>query len=318
MRIFRSLQEIPPDYGPSVVTIGNFDGVHRGHQAVIADVTKRARTLGARAVAATFDPHPLRVLRPQVLLRLIAPLNEKLDLLEQTGLDAVAVLPFTAEFSRQTAGEFARAVLHDALQAIEVHEGENFHFGIDAKADIHELAAIGKKLGFATYAHRPIFWRGMEVSSSKIRAAIADGDIRKARQLLGRPFEILSRTATGRGYGSRLTVPTVNLASYEELVPANGVYVTCIEIAGQQFPSVSNVGTRPTFGEGSFAIEAHILDFQPITIDATTPLRLQFLDRLRGEQKWPSPEALKEQILRDAARARHYFDLFRAVTPFPT
>jgi riboflavin kinase/FMN adenylyltransferase len=314
MQIFHSIEEIPANFGPSVVTIGNFDGVHRGHQAVIAEVIRRARTLHVLSVAVTFDPHPVRIVRPQIPLRLITPLDQKLDLLAQTGINAVLILPFTHTLSRLTARQFARTILCDALNAIEVHEGENFRFGADAGADVQELSSLGKEFGFKVHVHSATKRRGTIVSSSVVRSAIAAGNMRAARQLLGRPFEIFSTPAPGRGYGSRYTVPTINLAPYKELLPANGVYITCMELDGEQFESVTNVGNRPTFGEESFAVETHILDFHPISLDENTQLRLCFLDRVRPEIEWPSPQALKEQIGRDVARARHYFELYHALS----
>ncbi len=314
MQVFHSIDEVPANYGPSVVTIGNFDGVHRGHRAVIAEVIARARALHAHSVAVTFDPHPVRVLRPEVPLRLITQLDRKLALLEETGIDAVLVLPFTHTLSRLTAKEFTHKILSGALGAVEVQEGENFRFGADAKADVNELASLGRELGFDARVHRPTFWRGTEVSSSRVRAAITAGDMRAARQLLGRPFEIQSTPAPGRGYGSRYTVPTINLAPYRELIPANGVYISCVGVDGETFQAVTNVGNRPTFGEESFAIESHIFNFHPIALEQETPLRLIFLDRLRAEKEWSSPEALKEQIGRDIVRACHYFSLYRAVS----
>ena len=265
MQIFHSIEEIPADFGPSVVTIGNFDGVHLGHQAVIADVIERARALHVRSVAVTFDPHPVRIVRPQIPLRLITRLDQKLDLLAQTGIDAVLVLPFTYTLSRVTARQFARTILCDALKTVEVDEGENFRFGADAGADVHELSSLGEEFGFKVHVHSATKRRGTIVSSSIVRAAITAGNMRAARQLLGRPFEIFSTPASGRGYGSRYTVPTINLAPYNELLPANGVYITCMELHGEQFESVTNIGNRPTFGEESFAVESHILDFHPKT-----------------------------------------------------
>lgn len=314
MQIFRSLQEIPAHAGPSVVTIGNFDGVHRGHQAVLAEVIERAHALEARSVAVTFEPHPARVLRPQTPLCLITPLEEKLALLAQTGLDAVLVLPFTHRLSRLTAPEFARSILRDVLGTIEVQEGENFRFGADATADVGELATLGKEFGFQARVHQPTLWRHTVVSSSVVRAAIANGNMRAARQLLGRAFEIVSTPAPGRGYGSRYTVPTINLANYTELLPANGVYITCLTVNGESFQSVTNIGNRPTFGKESFAVESHILNFHPMEIQEDTSLRLRFLDRIRPEIEWPSHEALREQIGRDISRARHYFALYDAVS----
>lgn len=313
MQVFHSVAEIPQSFVSSVVTIGNFDGVHRGHQAVIADVIERAQALHARSVAITFDPHPVRVLHPEAQLRLITPLKEKLALMEQTGIDAMLVLPFTHELSRLTAREFAQRVLCDALKTVEVQEGESFRFGADARADVNDLASLGAELGFQARVHQPTLRRGIAVSSSGVRAAIAAGDMRMARQLLGRPFEVLSTPAQGRGYGSKYTVPTINLAQYDELLPANGVYISCLNVNGEIFQSVTNVGLRPTFGQESFAVETHILNFHPIAIDERTELRLRFLDRLRAERKFPSPEALREQIVRDVARTRHYFALWDAL-----
>lgn len=313
MQVFRSIREIPSHYGPSVVTIGNFDGVHRGHQAVIAQVIRRAEALHARSVAVTFEPHPARVLRPQIPLRLITVLEQKLELFQQTGVDAVLVLPFTHEMSRLTARQFVQSILCDALGAVEVQEGENFRFGVDAEANVNDLVTLGGELGFVARVHEPALWRGIAISSSRVRTAIAEGNMRLARHFLGRPFAIVSTPAAGRGYGTRYTVPTVNLGSYSELLPANGVYVTCLEVGDQTFHSVSNVGNRPTFGADSFAVESHILNFQPLSLDRDTRLRLTFLDRLRGEVPWPSPEALKVQIDRDVAHARHYFGLYAAM-----
>ncbi len=313
MQVFHSISEIPAHYGPSVVTIGNFDGVHRGHRAVIAEVIARARALHAHSVAVTFDPHPVRVLRPLVPLRLITQLDQKLVQLAETGIDAVLVLPFTHELSRLTAQEFARKILSEALGAIEVQEGENFRFGADARADVNELASLGRELGFQARVHRPTLWRGTPVSSSSVRTAITEGNMRTARQLLGRPFEILSSPAPGRGYGARYTVPTINLAPYSELIPANGVYITCLEINGEIFEAVTNIGNRPTFEDQSFAIETHILNFHPLALDDQMQLRLSFLDRIRAEMEWPSPQALKQQIGRDVTRARHYFHVYKAV-----
>ncbi|HZC43767.1 MAG TPA: bifunctional riboflavin kinase/FAD synthetase [Acidobacteriaceae bacterium] len=313
MHIFHSIEEIPADFGPSVVTIGNFDGVHRGHQAVLQEVMARARALHARSIAVTFDPHPARILRPQTPLRLITQQEQKLAWLAHSGIDAVLVLPFTHELSRLTAREFARTILRDALKAIEVHEGDNFRFGADAGADVNDLSSLGEGLGFKVHVHPPTHRRGKMVSSSAVRGAIAAGNMRAARQLLGRPFQVIATPAAGRGYGSRYTVPTINLAPYKELLPANGVYITCLEVNGERFASVSNVGNRPTFGSDSFAVEAHILDFHPIALDESTKVRLSFLSRLRPEIAWPSPEALKEQIGKDIARARHYFALYQAL-----
>jgi riboflavin kinase/FMN adenylyltransferase len=309
MKIFRSLTEIPADFGPVVLTIGNFDGVHRGHRWVIAQVNKRARELALKSLALTFDPHPVRILRPELPHSLITPLEPKLELLASTGLDATIVLPFTPDFSKLSAEEFTRAVLVEALRCREVHEGENFRFGYGASVDIHGLAALGRTLGFTTQAYAPYLLRGAPVSSSRIRQLLAAGSISQARALLGRPFAVRSTPASGRGYGTRYAVPTINLAPSPELLPANGVYVTTLRVGDELFRGVTNVGNRPTFGADSFTVETHLLNFHPVELTETTPLELTFLLHLRPEQRWPSPEALREQIMKDVARAQRYFRL---------
>jgi riboflavin kinase/FMN adenylyltransferase len=313
MNIFRSLAELPPALGPVVATIGNFDGVHRGHRWVIAQVNARARTLGLPSLAITFDPHPVRVLRPEAPHSLITTLDQKLELLAETGIDATLVLPFTAELSQISAHSFAQDILRDRIHVREVHEGETFRFGYQASADMHGLEALGRELGFGVHAYNPFVLRGGPVSSSRIRALIAAGDVSQARALLGRPFAIRSTPASGRGYGTRYTVPTINLAPYPELLPANGVYVTTLKVGDECFEAVTNVGNRPTFGADSFTVESHLLNFHAIDLSEKTPLELAFLKRLRDEVRFASAAALLEQIKRDVGRAQRLFALRRAL-----
>jgi riboflavin kinase/FMN adenylyltransferase len=321
MKIYRHLSEIPANFGPSVATIGNFDGVHRGHRWVISEVVERARTLGINSVAITFDPHPARVLRPQAPQPLITPLPEKLALLATTGIDALLVLPFTGDFSRMTARTFATEVLQQALHVTELHEGENFRLGYQAEAGVDSLERLGQELGFSLRVYTSHILRGQAVSSSRIRQLIAQGDLSHARALLGRSFAITTTPASGRGYGTRYTVPTINMADYPELLPANGVYITSLAIgtgpSQETFDAVTNVGNRPTFGADSFAVESHLLNFHPIDLTEQTPLTLTFLQRLRAEKRFPTPEALREQIGKDVVKARRYFTLCRAVASRP-
>ena len=209
------------------------------------------------------------------------------------------------------AAEFVTAIVHDALQAVEVHEGPNFRFGYRAEGGISELSQLGRALGFEVVVHGACQVRGLTCSSSKIRELLSRGDLRTARALLGHGFFIDSTPAHGRGIGSTLTVPTINLAPYRELLPPNGVYVTQLRVGGEWFDAVTNVGNRPTFGADSFAVESHLLDFHPIPLAEQTPLRLLFHRRLREERRWPSPEALKEQIMLDVAQAKRYLHLMR-------
>jgi riboflavin kinase/FMN adenylyltransferase len=313
VQLFESLEEVPENFGPTVVSVGNYDGIHRAHRQLINAICKRAKELNARSVLVTFDPHPTRILRPHGGPPLIAPMPRKLELLRESGLDAVVIVPFTRDLSMMPAFEFAEEILSNRLNAIEVHEGFNFRFGHKAESDVERLREFGKKLGFTLVTHSPIMWGELVVSSSNVRAVVLGGKVETARHLLGRVFSIDSTPGRGRGYGTKYTVPTVNLARYDELTPSFGVYVTELRINGEDFQAVTNVGNRPTFGEDSFAIESYILNFHPIDLTSTTPLRLSFLHRLRGEKKFPSVEELKEQIGKDVARAQRYFRLRNAL-----
>jgi len=309
MQIFHNLEEIPPDFGPSLVSVGNFDGVHRAHVRVLEEIVARAEERRAKSVAVTFEPHPMRMLRPEASVKLLTPASQKLRLLEQTGLDAAVVIPFTRELSRMSPGEFVERILSGKLQTLEAHEGYNFRFGHKAGGDVHLLAQLGARLGFRVVVYPEMCVRGLSVSSTRIRELIQSGDVRRARYLLGRAFGIQSVAGRGRGYGARYTVPTVNLGPYEELVPRDGVYITRTRVARECFDSVTNVGNRPTFGSDSFAIESHLLDFHPLEITAETEIEIHFLARIRDEVKFSSVEPLREQILKDVARARRYFAL---------
>lgn len=312
MQIFHKLEEVPADYGPSLVSVGNFDGVHRAHAYVLGEIVSRARESAGKAVAVTFEPHPARILRPDSGLRLITPLPEKLRLLETTGIDAVLTLPFGRDLSLMTPRQFAERILKKKLQAREIHEGYNFRFGHKAAGDVNTLAQFGQEMGFEVKVYPEQKLRGEPVSSSHIRKLIAEGRVSRARHLLARPFSILGLPGRGRGYGSRYTVPTINLARYEEIVPKDGVYITSTRVGAERFDSVTNVGNRPTFGADSFAIETHLLNFHPIELAPESEVEICFLDRIRDEIKFPSVDALREQIAKDVKKARRYFHLLRA------
>lgn len=309
MQVFRKLEDIPADFGPSILTVGNFDGVHRAHLHVIREIVGRAQRQGAKAVAVTFEPHPARILRPDSGLKLITPTAEKLRLLEASGLDAVVLLPFTRDLSLMTPQQFAHDILKEKLRACEVHEGYNFRFGHKASGDVGVLSELGRTMNFAVEVYPEMRLRGEPVSSSHIRKLIREGKVSRARHLLGKSFRILSTPGRGRGYGSKYTVPTINLSRYEELVPRDGVYITRVRVDEECFDSVTNVGTRPTFGADSFAIETHLLNFHPIELNPDTEVEIYFLHRLRDEIKFPSVEALKQQIGKDVGKANRYFRL---------
>jgi riboflavin kinase/FMN adenylyltransferase len=307
--VCRGIEEIPANLGPSVAAIGNFDGVHRGHQQILGAVVDEARRRAMKAVAVTFDPHPDKFLRPDDAPGLLTPMEHRLSLLAAEGLDAIVVLRFDEALARLSACEFVQRVLMNALHVCGLHEGGNFRFGHRAEAGVCELTAFGVEFGFGVTVHEAVRGHGLEVSSSATRALVAAGDMKRARWMLGRPFAVRSTQKRDRGVGSKLLVPTVNLAAYDGLLPALGVYVTRLRIGERCFQAVTNVGNRPTFEGAGFSVETHILDFEPVDMDETVPLELEFLKRLRPEIQWPSPEALKAQILKDVARAKRYFRL---------
>jgi len=311
MRIFRKIEEIPADFGPTVASVGNFDGVHLAHRRLIESVRQRASELGARSVLVTFEPHPMRILRPSDAPKLITPGRHRLRLLRETGIDALLVLPFSRDLSNMSATEFAAKILAEALKVKEVHEGFNFTFGRDAAGDITLLKQLGETLGYSVVKHAPLRLRGHIVSSTQVRKLVKAGEMHMARRLLTRPFSILHTPGRGRGFGTKYAVPTINLSKFDELIPAHGVYVTGLRIDGEMFESVTNVGNRPTFGPDSFAIESHILNFHPIPLSADTEVELIFHKRLREERRYPSVDLLKEQIAIDVKRAQRCFDLMR-------
>src|ERR1700690_876827 len=221
MRTFHNLDEVPCDFGPTMVSVGNFDGVHRAHCHVIKEIVQRARAKNAKSVVITFEPHPVRILRPDHNFKLLTPLPEKLLLLEATGVDAVLLLPFSRDLSLMTPRQFAHEILKKRLRAREVHEGYNFHFGHKAAGNIQTLRDLGmeKDMGFEVHDYAEMRLRKENVSSSHIRKLLSEGRVSRARHLLARPFSILGTPGRGRGYGTKYTVPTINLARYDEMVP---------------------------------------------------------------------------------------------------
>ena len=309
MQVFHKLDDLPADFGPTLISVGNFDGVHRAHTHVLRQLVGGARGQKLKAMAVAFEPHPIRILRPDVGLKLLTPTPEKLRLLELSGLDAVLLLPFSRDLSLLTPRQFAERILKKKLHAREVHEGYNFHFGHKAAGDVGLLGELGREMGFGVKVYPEMKLRGEPVSSSHIRELLNQGGVSRARHLMGRPFSILSTAGRGRGYGSKYTVPTINLSRYEELIPGDGVYITRTRVGEECFDSVTNVGNRPTFGADSFAVESHLLHFHAVELTPETEVEVYFLSRLRDEVKFPSVEALREQIGRDVKKAQRYFRL---------
>jgi riboflavin kinase/FMN adenylyltransferase len=296
----------PVGWPAPVVTVGNFDGVHRGHQALIAAAVEWARSEGGTVVVLTFDPHPVRVLSPLQAPAALTTLDQKEELLSELGVDRVAVLPFTGATAALSPEAFARQVLFGALGARLVVVGESFRFGHRRAGDAATLRLLGGALGFSVRALPPVLLAGSPVSSSRVREAVLRGDVAKATALLGRAYFVDGTVVRGDGRGRSLGIPTANLSLENEILPGLGVYAArCRVPAGAWLPAVVNVGERPTFGGGEARVEAHVIDFAADLYGAR--LRLALHARLRGERRFAGPDALAAQIRTDIARARALF-----------
>ncbi len=310
MRVIGNLQELGPSPVPSVVTIGNFDGVHLAHQTLLRRVVEVARTQSLRATAITFEPHPIKILSPDHAPKLLTPLQRKVELIERTGIDLLVVLPFTRDLARQSPLEFVRRVLVEPLHAASVHVGPNFRFGYRQSGDTEILEELGHQEGFQVQTVPLLFMRGDRVSSTRIRELLTEGQVHKANRLLGRPFSSRGPIVAGMGVGRKHTVPTLNLAPIEEQLPKVGVYVTHAILGGVRYNSVTNVGYKPTFGDHRLTVETFLLDFSG-QIDETE-MEIEFLYRLRDEMKFQNPAILKVQIQEDARRAFKFFRLLKS------
>jgi riboflavin kinase/FMN adenylyltransferase len=303
MRTVRLEDQIRIDWPAPVVTIGNFDGVHRGHAALVAATVERARARQGTAVVLTFEPHPARVLSPDRAPSALCTLSQKEEILIGLGVDRMAVLSFTRAVARLSAEEFGRKLLAERLRARTVVVGENFRFGRGREGDISTLRSLGAILGFEVVAIPAVTLEGEPVSSSRVRDALARGDVGLARALLGRAFFVDGRVVHGDGRGMRIGVPTANLATENETLPEAGVYAGwCRLPSGEAMPAVINRGRRPTFGPGAETLEAHLLGFEGDIYDAH--VRVSFEARLREERRFDGPEALVAQIHEDVERAR--------------
>jgi riboflavin kinase/FMN adenylyltransferase len=295
----------------SVLAIGNFDGIHLGHQAILRATVERAHALNTVSTALTFDPSPRKVLRPESAPPRLSTNAQRMDWFNALGLEAAVVLPFTLDLARLTPAEFVEQILIRDLHVKAVLVGENFRFGHKQAGDVKLLSGLGANLGFEVVIIPPVVFRGEVVSSTIIRREVAEGDVSHAARLLGRPFALTGEVVGGTGTGRRFTFPTLNLAPEQELLPARGVYITrtCLDGEDRSHRSVTNIGMRPTFNGSSLSVETHLLDTQP----ATTPKRIEvrFWKRLREEKKFSGPEELRAQIAADIARGNQFFSRLR-------
>lgn len=295
---------------PTVVTIGNFDGVHLGHQRILALIQQYSQLSGCNSAVLTFFPHPARVLRPAEAPPLLMTLEQRLDAIQQLGIDAAFVLPFDSQLAMVGAEDFVRRFLVDMMRARAVFVGGNFRFGHRQTGDIKLLAKLGDQWGFGVRIVPPVVKDGIVVSSTAIRAALREGRVEDARNLLGRPYALAGEIRTGTGQGRRLVVPTLNLSTEQEMLPRNGVYATEVTLGGKTYRGATNVGMRPTFDGARVTIESHLLDFSESLTSGT--IEVHFWARLRDEQKFSGPDALRRQVLKDIEEARRYFAAMRA------
>jgi len=303
MRIFRAASEVPPDFGPSVVTIGNFDGVHLGHRQIMRRVASLASEMACTPAVLTFDPHPARVLAPDRAPKLLMTVDQRLRAMQSEGIEAVLLIPFSLDFAALTPDGFCDQILVRLLRARVVLVGEDFRFGYKQAGNIETLRELGTRLGFTVEPVSGITRHGERISSTGIRALITAGKVSRACRLLGAPFSLEGDVVRGHGIGSKQTVPTLNLAAENEVLPHAGVYVTRTRDldAGAQWKSITNVGYRPTFDGQSLTVETFLLD--PLTGAPPEHLNVGFLAYIREERRFQSPEALKSQIMRDVAVA---------------
>ncbi len=287
----------------SVVTLGNFDGVHLGHQEIFRRVVARSRELGYPSVALSFYPHPLKVLRPQAAPLMLLPLKEKVRLLEAMGLDNFLCIRFTRDFSSLEASTFVERILVKSLGVKEVFVGRDYRFGKDRKGDVNLLSRMGCELGFKVNVVDPVVVNGILVSSTRIRRMLLEGRVEDAMKLLGRPYKLLGKVVEGVGRGRILGFPTANLEPENELIPRVGVYCVGVEVEDMTHPGVVNIGFNPTFEDDKkLKVEVHIIDFSGELYNKE--IGVSFLKRIRGEKKFSSPEELVKRIERDVEEAR--------------
>ena len=297
----------PPRWMSPVLALGNFDGLHRGHQKIVERIRRSAADRGATALVLTFDPHPPRVVRPDKAPPLLMTMPQKVAALEKAGLHGVAVVRFTEAFSRLSPEQFVRQVLVDWLRVSEVWVGADFLFGHERAGTFSVLRSLGTQYGFRAEKIDPVRYKEFVVSSTRIRRLVAEGRVDEAGALLGHHYAIDGTIMAGAGRGRTLGFPTANLSTDNELVPPTGVYATTAELNGTRWPAVTNIGVRPTFeAAGAVTVETHILGLQADVYGAR--LGLSFIQRLRDERKFPDVDALREQIAADVRRAGRLFD----------
>ncbi len=307
LHVYRGLNEIDSEARDCVVSIGNFDGVHAGHRRIFRRVVELGLERKWKPSVLTFDPHPVRIVAPDRAPKLLNTPEERLEYMEEEGVEQVFMLPFDKPFSEQSPADFVHDVLVGGLGARGVLVGDNFRFGKGQAGDVALLKELGDKYGLHVEVTAGVRLRGRAVSSSEVRRLLLRGDVSMACRLLERPYSVQGEIIHGQGIGSKQTVPTLNLSTQADVIPAAAVYITRTRDLDNQraWESITNVGYRPTFGGEELTIETFLLS--PFDGDTPRRVRLEFLRRVREERKFDSPEALKKQIMSDVERTHIYF-----------
>jgi riboflavin kinase / FMN adenylyltransferase len=302
MRIIRGIKNTTEKFSNPVLTLGNFDGVHLGHQAIFKKIVERAKEIAGTAIAFTFEPHPLKVLAPERSPRLLNTFHGKMKLFEAAGIQVVICADFTREFAQQNPGDFARRVLAEAIGVKEVYVGYDYAFGKGREGSIDSLKAIGAELGFLVGAVDAVQVDGAVVSSSLVRDLVSGGRVDEVSRYLARHYSIEGNVIHGDSRGHTLGFPTANIQTANELLPAYGVYAVRVLVGSLHYNGVAAIGVRPTFGEGAVSIEAFLLDYDGNLYGKH--MEMAFIKRLRGEQKFPDADALVRQMHKDVAEAK--------------
>jgi riboflavin kinase/FMN adenylyltransferase len=302
MLLITDLSRITTKFTNTVLTLGNFDGLHLGHQELIKIVMKRARETGAASMVVTFRPHPLKVLAPEKCPPLISIYEEKIALFEKLGLDVLVKIPFTLDFSAMSPEDFTKKILCDLLGAKEIFVGYNYRFGKGRAGTVEILKKLGEEYGFVVREVEQISLDGEVISSTKIRKLLGEGRVERAARLLGRTYAITGIVVKGDGRGKGLGFPTANIAPKHSIIPASGVYAVRFFVREKLYDGIANIGVRPTFDEDRLTIEVYILDFNEDIYGEE--ISLYFIGKIREERKFKSPDALIRQITADIRTAR--------------
>ncbi|MDM8523281.1 bifunctional riboflavin kinase/FAD synthetase [Desulfococcaceae bacterium HSG8] len=311
MELIEGIEKIIEPYPKAVITIGNFDGVHIGHQALFHEVIEKADALGGTSVAMTFEPHPARVLQENSHPPLITLYEQKIELIERSGIDVLITIPFTREFADVTAKAFVEDILSKRIGMKAIVVGRDYTFGKNREGDIEFLKKYAELLGFEVvvtdWIQKPGNGTG-RISSTRVREFVTDGKVTEARKLLGRYYQIRGTIETGRNRGGKLLgFPTANIKLYDELAPRTGVYAVTVEHQGKKYKGVANIGYSPTFDDYIYTVEVHILDFNDNIYGEI--IRVNFTERLRDEKKFSGIPELSEQIKKDIIKAREILSL---------